>query len=82
MVVPGWKDVVHGSTCATASRPRVSACSSFSCFPDDPRKMRGFSIPSSESTWRRHILSGNRGEASSDHAAFRLLWRLHDIGFT
>ena len=47
MVVPGWKDVVQGSTCATSSRPRVSACSSFSCFPDEPRKMRGLSIRSS-----------------------------------
>src|SRR5688572_30352239 len=44
VVVPGLKDVVHGSTCATSSRPRVSACSSFSCFPDEPRKMRGLSI--------------------------------------
>jgi hypothetical protein len=42
-VVPGLKDVVQGSTCATSSRPRVSACSSFACFPDDPRKIRGFS---------------------------------------
>ena len=47
MVVPGLKDVVQGSTCATSSRPRVSACSSFSCFPDEPRKMRGLSIHSS-----------------------------------
>ena len=47
MVVPGLKDVVQGSTCATSSRPRVSACSSFSCFPDEPRKMRGLSIRSS-----------------------------------
>ena len=44
MVVPGLNEVVQGSTCATSSRPRVSACSSFSCFPDEPRKMRGFSI--------------------------------------
>src|SRR6476620_7376133 len=36
VVVPGLKDVVHGSTCATSSRPRVNACSSFSCFPDEP----------------------------------------------
>src|SRR5438552_16834701 len=47
VVVPGLKEVVQGSTCATSSRPRVSACSSFSCFPDEPRKMRGLSIPSS-----------------------------------
>src|SRR6185295_18436858 len=39
---PGLKDVVQGSTCATSSRPRVSACSSFACLPDEPRKMRGF----------------------------------------
>ena len=44
MVVPGLNEVVQGSTCATSSRPRVSACSSFSCFPDEPRKMRGLSI--------------------------------------
>ena len=44
VVVPGLKDVVQGSTCATSSRPRVSACSSFSCFPDEPRKMRGLSM--------------------------------------
>src|SRR6266571_3494654 len=31
---PGMKDVVQGSTCATSSRPRVSACNSFSRFPD------------------------------------------------
>ena len=44
VVVPGLKDVVQGSTCATSSRPRVNACSSFYCFPDEPRKMRGLSI--------------------------------------
>src|SRR5215475_1539911 len=46
VVVPGLKDVVQGSTCATSSRPRVNACSSFSCFPDEPRKMRGLFIQS------------------------------------
>lgn len=44
MVVPGLKDVVQGSTCAMSSRPRVSACSSFFCFPDEPRNIRGLSI--------------------------------------
>src|SRR4051812_319464 len=44
VVVPGLNEVVQGSTCATSSRPRVSACSSFSCCPDEPRKMRGLSI--------------------------------------
>src|SRR5258705_308512 len=44
VVVPGWNEVVQGSTCATSSRPRVSACSSFCCFPDEPRKIRGLSI--------------------------------------
>lgn len=44
MVVPGLKDVVQGSTYAMSSRPRVSACSSFFCFPDEPRKIRGLSI--------------------------------------
>ena len=43
----GLKDVVHGSTCATSSRPRASACSSFSCFPDESTKMRGLVIHSS-----------------------------------
>src|SRR6185503_10336034 len=47
VVVPGLKDVVQGSTCATSARPRVNACSSFSCFPDEPRKIRGLSICSS-----------------------------------
>src|SRR4029450_4189599 len=46
VVGPGLNDVVQGSTCATSSRPRVSACSSFACFPDEPRKMRGLSIRS------------------------------------
>ena len=44
---PDLKDLVQGSTCATSSRPRVSAFSSFSCLPDEPRKMRGFAIRSS-----------------------------------
>src|SRR6267142_225090 len=44
VVVPELKEVVQGSTCATSSRPRVSACSSFCCFPDEPRKIRGLSI--------------------------------------
>src|SRR5678816_813487 len=49
VVVPGLKDVVQGSTRATSSRPRVSDSSSFSCLPDEPRKIRGLSICSS---WR------------------------------
>ena len=32
---PGLKSVVHGSTSATSSSPRVSAWISFACFPDD-----------------------------------------------
>ena len=48
VVVPGLRDVVQGSTCATSSRPRVSACTSFFCIPDEPRKMRGLSIGSSK----------------------------------
>ena len=44
VVVPGLKDVVQGSTRAMSSRPRVSACSSFCCFPEEPRKMRGLSM--------------------------------------
>ena len=39
---PGLNTVVHGSTSATSSSPRVSACTSFACLPDEPRKMRGF----------------------------------------
>ena len=39
---PGLKTVVHGSTSAMSWSPRVSAWSSFSCCPDDPRKIRGF----------------------------------------
>ena len=46
VVVPGLKDVVHGSTSATSARPRVSAWSSFSCLPDEPRKTRG--LPTGE----------------------------------
>src|SRR3982751_5243148 len=38
---PGLNVVVQGSTSATPSSPRVIAWSSFACFPDDPRKMRG-----------------------------------------
>src|SRR5262245_40643973 len=56
VVVPGLNDVVHGSTCAASSRPRVSACSSFCCFPDEPRKIRGLSIHSSQ-----HHADGARG---------------------
>ena len=44
VVVPGVKDDVQGSTWQTSSRPRVSACSNFVCFPDEPRKIRGLSI--------------------------------------
>src|SRR5688572_1400550 len=55
VVVPGLKDVVHGSTCATSSRPPVSACSSFSCFPDEPRKMRGLVIHSSRQQFGRAV---------------------------
>jgi len=59
VVVPGLKDVVQGSTFATSSRPRVSARSSFSCFPDEPRKMRGLSISSSRQQMRsRDVLRG------------------------
>jgi hypothetical protein len=36
VVVPGLNEVVQGSTCATSSRPRVSACSSFACFLTSP----------------------------------------------
>src|SRR4029077_17377687 len=43
-VVPGLNEVVHGSTCATSSRSRVNACSSFVCFTDEPKKIRGLSI--------------------------------------
>src|ERR1700704_4284734 len=38
---PGLNVVVHGSTSATSSSPRVIAWSSLACLPDDPRKMRG-----------------------------------------
>jgi len=34
-------DVVQGSTFATSSSPRVSACSSFACFPEEPRQDPG-----------------------------------------
>src|SRR5438552_8681683 len=38
---PGLNVVVHGSTSATSSSPRVIAWTSLACLPDDPRKMRG-----------------------------------------
>ena len=65
VVVPGLKDVVQGSTCATPSRPRVSACSSFSCFPDEPRKMRGLSMRSHliGESWSPTCLEGGRRSA-------------------
>src|SRR6187431_2351516 len=73
VVVPGLKDVVHGSTWATSSSPRVSAWSSFACLPDEPRKIRGFSISSSTPRWElytppffvRHRLGDLFPEASS-----------------
>ncbi len=48
---PGLKTVVHGSTSATSASPRVRACTSFACFPEEPRKIRGF-IP-----WRLREIS-------------------------
>jgi hypothetical protein len=45
VLVPGLKLVVQGSMRATSSRPRVSTSSSFACFFDEPRNMRGLSIP-------------------------------------
>ena len=39
---PGLNTDVHGSTSATSASPRVSAWTSFTCLPDEPRKMRGF----------------------------------------
>src|SRR5512144_2388501 len=57
VVVPGLKEVVQGSTWATSSRPRVSACSSLACLPDEPRKMRGLSMPLS---YRRRALDATR----------------------
>src|SRR5262245_42807893 len=59
--MPGLKDVVQGSTFATSSRPRVSARRSFSCFPDEPRKMRGLFISSS------NISSGVHGRHCGKH---------------
>ena len=41
---PGVEGRRPGNDVAASSRPRVSACSSFSCFPDEPRKMRGLSF--------------------------------------
>jgi hypothetical protein len=38
---PGLNVVVHGSTSAMPSSPRVIALSSLACLPDEPRKMRG-----------------------------------------
>ena len=50
------KEVVQGSTSATSSRPRVKACSSFSCFPEEPRKMRGLRI------WTAILQGRRRGD--------------------
>jgi hypothetical protein len=38
---PGLNVVVQGSTSATSPSPRVIACSSLACSPDDPKKIRG-----------------------------------------
>src|SRR4030088_2638306 len=38
---PGLNVVIHGSTYATSSSPRVIAWGSLACLPDDPRKIRG-----------------------------------------
>ncbi len=70
VVVPGLKDVVQGSTCATSSRPRVSAWSSLACLPDEPRKMRGLSIRSSTpgQVSPLGIVSGSRPRPDETHA--------------
>ena len=67
--VPGLKDVVQGSTRAMSLRPRVSACSSFSCFPDEPRKIRGLSIGPSKRPPARHFQHAPRIPSSG-------LWHL------
>src|SRR5207342_150223 len=61
VVVPGLKDVVQGSTWPTSSRPRVSAWSNFPCLPDEPRKMRGLSIPSSRRQLPSIVHESSRG---------------------
>src|SRR6476620_5480851 len=56
---PGLNVVVHGSTSATSSSPRVIASSSLACSPDDPRKMRGLFMRDSRSrTWRTRYAVG------------------------
>src|SRR3954451_23164086 len=61
VVVPGLNEVVQGSTCATVSSPRVSALRSFSCFPEEPRKMRGLSVPSATRRLPGHCGGLRRG---------------------
>ena len=75
VVVPGLNDVVQGSTCAPSSRPRVSAWSSFSCFPDEPRKMRGLSIRS----FRQRGLDGARPTRARQERHNVRYWHFADI---
>ena len=58
---PGLKTVVHGSTSATSASPRVRACTSFACLPEEPRKMRGF-IPAIYATCHGWWLPRNAPE--------------------
>ena len=67
--VPGLKDVIQGSTLAMSLRPRVSACSNFSCFPDEPKKSRGLSIGPSKRPPARHFQHAPRIPSSA-------LWHL------
>ena len=53
------KTVVQGSTSAMSSRPRVNASSSFSCCPDDPRKIRGFIH-----SYRRNVIVTDGGRVA------------------
>ena len=72
---PGLKTVVHGSTSAMSWSPRVSACSSFSCLPDEPRKMRGLFMRESMMTdiahTRRLVSAGFAGSRGIRQAVGR-----------
>src|SRR6187402_1962721 len=65
---PGLNVVVQGSTSATSSSPRASACRSFACLPDDPRKMRGLVMRGARPVERSRARLLRHSEQASDRA--------------
>src|SRR6188768_1177646 len=65
---PGLNVVVHGSTSATPPSPRASACRSFACLPDEPRKMRGLVMPGARPVEKVRARLLRHSEQASDRA--------------